>query len=684
MRAKTAIMLGWAAVLVWGACAESATNVFEMPLVYAQHRQLQTRLAQSVREGKTDEMEAVCREGVALLPRDPTWQYNLACALAYRADAGPSLDALDRAIEMGFRDARAIAADTDLKRLSSLPRFGELVEKARRLSGKPVEGVAEVKPSAVVMGMPAEVHGSNTVWDFEAGCFRTFFTLIRPELKKVSAYAGAYNGPAKELVGRWMREDAAAGNFGDLYVNRDNGHSALAVSNFPGLTPVVYNKEARDQRVHLSLPNTLFESPVLGNSSMSMVSGPFWRSLPRAVVTDPLQPIAALRYYLSNQCWFYPEHKDYDADTGDLFPANTPYYVVSQGSSYSDQPFLSAFAAALAALRPETKQALIARNALAPTMQMILRATQKSVKKPEDYLTGLAHPAVFDAANLDPEAMVTLAHALTPSTLPPTVMLRTTEDAKAEPGIDFFDVRPEGLFDTPFAIARVVRGVARDRRMTIEASAVPALEPDGRYLWVVLQGDPKKITIRPLTPNASRVELTVSYHGVFRPIDPDGMPAKLMSGRVDIGCFVKVGPYYSPPSFVSFYYLPNETRAYRDDGQILSIDYTNPQHRYADPALTLQKSWKDLYEYDDRGRLLGWYRTRGGGQSERFTYLGHRVLSTDKQNRPVSACAVQYMPRQTGGDQLPPALTCADTALTFRYTYAGDDDKVGTAVAVGK
>ncbi len=669
------------AVILFAAAAnaQTATNLFEIPLVYPQHRHLQQRLAQSVRSGKIDEMEAVCREGVALLPRDPTWQYNLACALAYRADKRPALEALDRAIEMGFRDYRAIAADTDLKQVAALPRFKELVSKAERLGGKPVEGVPEVKASTVLMGMPAEIHASNTVWDFEAGRFRTFFTLLRPDLKKMSAYAPEYSGPAEEWVRGWLKEETASGNFGDLYVNRDDGHSRLVVTNFPGLTPVVYGAQARHQRVHLSLPNTAFDYPVLGNSSMSMVSGPFWRSLPRAIVTDPLQPIAALQYYLNNQCWFYPEHKDYDPETGDLFPANTPYYVISQGSSYSDQPFLRAFAAALAALQPAAKHALIARQQVAPALQMLLRATQKTLKKPEDYLTGAAHPVVFDAAQLDVEALVKMAHALTPETLPPLVALRTIKDAEAEMGVDFFDVRPEGLFDTPFAIARVVRGMARERRMTIEAAASPAPQGGAKYLWVVLQGDAKKVAFKPLDESASRVELTVSYHGAYRPADASGAPARLTSSRVDIGCFVKAGAYYSPPAILSFYYLPSEERVYRDDGQILSVDYSNAAHRYADPALTLQKGWKDLYEYDAQGKLLGWYRTRSGGQPERFTHKGHKVLATDKQNRPTKACAVQYMPRQAGGEQLPPTLTCAETPQLFTYTYAGEGDKAGTA-----
>lgn len=657
------------------------TNVFEMPFVQTKHWQLQQRFVQAVRAGKTDEMESICREGVALIPHDPTWQYNLACALAYRVKKEDALLALERAIDLGFRDDAAIAADGDLKQLSGQKKFSELIDKARRLKGQPVEGAQTVKVTSVVMGLPAEVNAGNTLWDLEAGCFRTLLRLISPDMRKTSAYAEAYRGPAAEQIREWMGAETASGNFGDLYVNRDGGHSPLTVTNFPGLTPVVYSEEARRHRVHLSLPNALFESPVLGNSSMSMVSGPYWRSLPRTVVTDPFQAIAAFRYYVSNQCWVFPEHKDYDPGTGDLYPVNAPYYVVSQGSSGSDQPFLKALAATMAAFTPATKRLLVSQKLMGPTLQMILRATQKTVKKPEDYLTGAAHSVVFDSVNLDAVAMVKLAHAMKPDEIPPLVVLRTVKDAQPEAGVDFFDLRPEGLFDTPCCIARVVRGVARERRMTVEAAA-SAGQSDPVFQWVVLQGDPKKIAITSLNNSSSRVEIAVTYQGVFRLQNAHGEPQPMTSSRVDIGCFVKKGPYFSAPSIVSFYYLPNEERVYRDDGQILSVDYTNAAHRYADPVLTMQKGWKDLYAYDAGGRLKGWYRTRSGGQPERFTYKGHKVVETDKLNRPTKACAVQYMPRQTGVEGAPPALTYLDAPQFFTYQYASETDLIGTPAAV--
>lgn len=654
--------------------AIAAQDVFDMQQLYPQHRQLLQEMMQAVRAGKIEDMETAARKAIEFFPQDATWHYNLACALAYHADKAESLAMLERAIDLGFRDPKAIESDRDLKCLTNLPQFKTLLEKASKLQGSPVEGATQPQAATLVMGFPAKVDATNTIFDFDAGCFRTLFNLMPPSTKKIAGYASDYTGPAKKEIEEWMTAGTASGNFGDLYVNRDNGHSALVTTNFPGLTPVVYGEDAKAKQVNIGLPNANFGYPVIGNASIAITAGPFWRSMPRAVQTDPLQPFSAFQLMMANQCWFYPAHRDFTAETGDLYPVNMPYYIISKGSSLTDLPFMQAVAATLAAFQPETKQALISRGLLVPTLQMIVRATQKTLKTPDDYLTGLAHPVVFDSANLNVEAMVRMAHELTPQTIPAPTVLRTLKDPKTESGIDYFDLRAEGLFDTPFAIARIIRGVrTRTRSMTIEAVIPGLTSQPSPFIWKVLQGDPSKVTIKPLTPNASQVEITIAYHGLYRPT-----PGAWMTSRVDIGCFFKTGERYAMPSIVSFSYLPNEDRLYRDDGNIQSVDYMNTNHRYSDPVLTMPKTWKDLYEYDSKAQLKGWYRTKRTGSPERFTYAGHKVLGVDKLNRPTRACGVQYMPRQQGENR-PPELTYVDNMQqVFVYSYSTDDDMTGT------
>jgi hypothetical protein len=654
--------------------AIAAQDVFDMQRLYPRHRQLLQEMMQAVRAGKIEDMESASRKAVELFPQDATWHYNLACALAYRSDKAESLAMLERAIDLGFRDPKAIDSDRDLKYLANHPQFKMLLEKATKLQAKPVPGVIQPKAATLVMGFPAKVDATNTIFDLDVGLFRTLFKLMPPSTKKISGYASDYTGPAQKEIKEWMTAGTASGNFGDLYVNRDNGHSPLSTTNFPGLTPVVYGEDAKAKQVNVGLPNANFGYPVIGNASIAITAGPYWRSMPRAVQTDPLQPLTAFQLMMANQCWFYPAHRDFTAETGDLYPVNMPYYIISKGSSLTDLPFMQAVTATLAAFRPETKQALISRGLLVPTLQMILRATQKTIKTPDDYLTGLAHPVAFDAANLNVEAMVRMAHDLTPQTIPAPTVLRALKETKTEIGIDYFDLRAEGLFDTPFSISRILRGVrTRTRVMTIEAMLPGVTLPASPFVWKVLQGDSSKVTIKPLTPNASQVEITIAYHGIYRPT-----PSAWMTSRVDIGCFIKTGERYAMPSIVSFSYLPNEDRLYRDDGNIQSVDYMNANHRYADPVLTMPKPWKDLYEYDSKAQLRGWYRTKRTGAPERFTYAGHKVLEVDKLNRPTRACDVQYMPRQQGESRAPELTYVDSMQQVFVYSYSLDDDFIGT------
>ena len=311
---------------------------------------------------------------------------------------------------------------------------------------------------------------------------------------------------------------------------------------------------------------------------------------------------------------------------------------------------------------------------LAPAVQMMMRYTSKRIKDPSEYLTGKAHPVVFDGEDLNVSNLVRMAHSLLPGEVVPPVSLQIVKEDAAVFGVDYFDRMPEALFNTPVCIGRVARGRAYERRMTVQAAA-PVREAS-KFTWVLLQGDPSKVSIRELEPDGSRVEITVGWHGWYRPKEADGTPKTLMSSRIDIGCFLKGAQYYSAPSIVSVYNIPSEQRVY-SDGRVVSIDYNNPDKRYTDPALSVIKPWKDLYDYSETGELKGWYR-RLGDRNERFTWAGHRVMESDSLDRPVKACAVEYLPRQSGGSTGLPVMTFADKPEIFRYTYKSDKDAVGT------
>lgn len=78
------------------------------------------------------EAAAVAHErAAAFASQRPRALYNLACARALLGQTAPALDALERAVEAGFRDAGTLAGDQDLASLRGDPRFQALVESLR-------------------------------------------------------------------------------------------------------------------------------------------------------------------------------------------------------------------------------------------------------------------------------------------------------------------------------------------------------------------------------------------------------------------------------------------------------------------------------------------------------------------------------------------------------------------------
>ena len=91
--------------------------------------------------------------------------------------------------------------------------------------------------------------------------------------------------------------------------------------------------------------------------------------------------------------------------------------------------------------------------------------------------------------------MVTMAHDMTLKTLPPLVKLKVIEEDESSAGRDYFDIRSrEQLFDTPCAIARVVKSTKYSRRMVVSAIGSKDLNDKPlTFHWKVLRGDASRI-----------------------------------------------------------------------------------------------------------------------------------------------------------------------------------------------
>ena len=69
------------------------------------------------------------RRLVRLLPERPIPWYNLACSYALLGMTDPAIAAVQRAVDLGYRDVRRLRRDRDLKSLRRDPRFIRLLRR---------------------------------------------------------------------------------------------------------------------------------------------------------------------------------------------------------------------------------------------------------------------------------------------------------------------------------------------------------------------------------------------------------------------------------------------------------------------------------------------------------------------------------------------------------------------------
>lgn len=549
---------------------------------------------------------------------------------------------------------------------------------------------AQESGAAVVRAQLAPVGADNTAWDSGVQRLRARFVFpqilaLRP-LARRQAQGGQRSAltPVQDQLQEWYVQGTASGLSGVLYDNRDGGHSLMRTESWPQLAATEYSDAARAAGVDYGL-NTqiLFNAITIGNSSTAFTSGPHWRSQPRLALTSPEGAERLYQLYANNHIYVFPENRDHDpASTGglgDVLPANTPYLLISQGSSGSDRPFLDALASIIAAFPPETTVVLRRHGLVAPSVQMVFRRGLKGVSDRDTYMSAAAHPSVFRAEDIDVARMIGLANGLSSGFVPPMPCLEVVRESQSIPRIAYHaDGLPERFFDTPSAIARVWRSVAPTRSMTVSAAATR--DPNGRPLtfhWRVLRGEADRIAITPSDAAAATVELSIGWHE-RRPVP--GRP-ELTTDRIDIAVFADNGRELSAPAFISIVFPADQLREFQvlPDGsrRIASVDYADAERRkrYVDPRLFVRRDWRDQYRYDASGNLTGWTRTQKGAADHAFTRFGHRVIATDSSGRPTRAEEIAYPSRPDKRGTF--AIEPKPTGRTFAYTYASPDDRLG-------
>jgi hypothetical protein len=337
-------------------------------------------------------------------------------------------------------------------------------------------------------------------------------------------------------------------------------------------------------------------------------------SLPRRSMMWPSEIGRAFQNYTSDHIYVFPGGRD-------DYPANWPYSFSSKGNSGSDKWLLRSIALILAAMPCETRKKLDAENLIAPTVQMIFRRGQLHVLSRETYLTGSAHPAIFDKSVNAPKRMMDLAASIRPEDIPPMVQMKIIKEGFSESaGLAGLT---EKLVTTPSAIARVWRGWSG--RQVIKLSASDTVDPNGRDLtfeWRLLRGDPKKIKIETNGPDAT---ITVDWHTkITRPLGES--PKNI---RVEIGLFANNGVHDSAPAFISIHFPSHQKRRYvsgvNSAPRLMSINYDAIKNRRRyDPVLYWSAPWEDQFGYETNGNLAGWVRK---------TKTSRRLFSANGQHK---------------------------------------------------
>lgn len=481
-------------------------SIWEYPARQPEHERLKDVFVRAVRKGDTAAMYEASSKGVKLLPEDPVWAYNLACSLAYRSKQDAAYRALERAIDLGFRNADVIAADQDLARLADRKRFEALVKYARDIARKPIlTGPLASVPSTCVPGETLSIGAQNLAWNFDFGCFEA---------------------KAKILAG------APGGNRYDLYMNRDAMHSRINTAEFPGLTEVMLDREARGKGFGLNFPDMFFPYPVFGNSSRAFVSGAYWRSIPRSLMTLERRRLKMMeQFYLSNQTWVFPANADYPpvGKHGDCFLSVAPYWFVTAGASWSDLYYVKAALEVSRSLDPRVKEAVVSRGMLAPLVQCLVRHSLKSVTNEVDYLSPRAHPPCMPPQGIDVPRLVSAAKELEAGEIPPVAFLSVSVPERprkdAEEKVKAQDVMC--LYALRCAVSLVLGDACDEAEFLIRASGGTTNE------FAVVNGE-------------ARLE-RLSRDTVKLFID-----ASSMTSRVDVAVFARTdGSRWGAPSFVS-------------------------------------------------------------------------------------------------------------------------------------
>lgn len=575
---------------------ETRVTVWERPALRKQLRcleEIQLWCLEKIDE-RLDTFEKISRTAIELRVDPGRWYYNLACTLALKKQHSRAMEALEKAVAAGFYDADHALKDGDLAGLSSDSRFKKLTEAMRKWKPPYYDDIAkeaEIKDGVLVL------EEQNLLYNDKLNAFVC-------QMKKGSIP----NGRAL-LVG-----------------NRN-----LAKDN-EGLVPVLFPVATSEKSFDRWMPDFIaFDGgrhvPVFfanaDNYRRGARNGAPTSVLGRMFLEKSSIPDYDYADIVSNgTVGILSCGDDYRPGGQDRLMAFSPMGLAYAGEDCA--PFVKAAVAAFQAMPKNVLTNALEKGTFAETLLSVLQNNRW-------------RPCLMKS-DLDLEAIRRRAAGLkTALPLRPVFVAGDLLD----PFVATTDVRKKALTDrerfaTSFLLSFLACGGERTFRVKVRAELPEGTGAKSRLSWRLLQGQPEKIRIRP-NADGSEAVLEIDDHEPFTVYLPNG--TKVVSSRVDVGCFVDGPEGRSAPSVVSVFFSPNETREYDAAGRLHSIDYTKPQFADWLPPMCIRGNWKDVFTYAANGVLSGWVRTfwdeKGGETTRIFTRDGFEVLSRDEKNRPL-------------------------------------------------
>ena len=190
-------------MFTWLCVLAICTSCIAQERIRLSDAQLETEAYSLAMEGDFEAALPLFEEMARRDPESFVPQYNIASALARLDRIDEALDALERALELGFDDLAHLRHDPDLEPIRETPRFKAILETWPQR----MEGLAEARFEALVRKFGGGYHTEEDAFlrlRFAVGLPRQSFDMARAELDLTSRWAVA------ELFGNLVEADEAS------------------------------------------------------------------------------------------------------------------------------------------------------------------------------------------------------------------------------------------------------------------------------------------------------------------------------------------------------------------------------------------------------------------------------------------------------------------------------------------